>query len=156
MQRTSYVKAGKITKIFVTHAHGDHTFGLPGLLCLLGKDRPRDAPPLEIYGPEGLRMWLRVAIRYSVSRIVPNYVVHELKNIPMAPEWRHAAGWHKSSNKGRFILTLTKNQLQDIGEPHLLWGPRGLAGEDPSAWISQFQSVNLQEDQGYGELYGGR
>jgi hypothetical protein len=123
---------------------------------LLGKDRPRDAPPLEIYGPEGLRMWLRVAIRYSVSRIVPNYVVHELKDIPMAPEWRHAAGWYKNSNKGKFILSLSKNSQQEVEEPYMPWGPRGLAGEDPSAWISQSQTVNLQADQGYGELLGGR
>jgi len=73
IQKTSTVKPGKITKIFITHSHGDHSFGLPGLLCLMGQDRPKDAPPVEIYGPEGLRMWLRIAIRYSVSRIVPNY-----------------------------------------------------------------------------------
>jgi hypothetical protein len=44
----------------------------------MGTDRDKDDPPIDIYGPEGLRMWLRVAIRYSVSRIVPPYRVHEL------------------------------------------------------------------------------
>ena len=86
VQRTPSVKPSKINKIFLTHAHGDHSFGLPGLLCLMGQDRSQDSSPVDIYGPEGLRMWLRVAIRYSVSRIVPNYRVHELKDIPMAPE----------------------------------------------------------------------
>ena len=47
----------------------------------MGQDRDRNAPPLEIYGPEGLRMWLRVAIRYSVSRIVPPYRVNEIMDI---------------------------------------------------------------------------
>jgi len=78
IQKTTSIKPGKISKIFITHCHGDHSFGLPGLLCLMGTDRDREAPPIEIYGPEGLRMWLRVAIRYSVSRIVPPYRVHEL------------------------------------------------------------------------------
>lgn len=55
-----------------------NSFGLPGLLCLMGTDRDQNDPPIEIYGPEGLRMWLRVAIRYSVSRVVPPYRVHEL------------------------------------------------------------------------------
>ena len=44
----------------------------------MGTDRDQNDPPIEIYGPEGLRMWLRVAIRYSVSRVVPPYRVHEL------------------------------------------------------------------------------
>ena len=41
----------KIRAILVTHLHGDHTLGLPGLLqtmSLLGR-----AEPLHIYGPEG-------------------------------------------------------------------------------------------------------
>ncbi|EEC43983.1 predicted protein, partial [Phaeodactylum tricornutum CCAP 1055/1] len=75
IQKTSSIKPSKITKIFLTHAHGDHSFGLPGLLCLMGQDRDREnSPPVEIYGPEGLRMWLRVAIRYSGGRnIYPQY-----------------------------------------------------------------------------------
>ena len=44
------VRPALVDKIFVTHAHGDHTFGLPGLLCLIARGRKQDAPPLEIYG----------------------------------------------------------------------------------------------------------
>ena len=108
IQRTATIRPSKITKIFITHAHGDHSFGLPGLLCLMGQDtaaakndagqshRTKDTkPPIEIYGPEGLRAWLRVAIRYSVSRIVPRYRVHELKDVAMAPEWGYSPQWEK-------------------------------------------------------------
>ncbi len=47
------VKASKIDYIFISHLHGDHYFGLPGLLSsfnLLGRERP-----MHIFGPSALR-----------------------------------------------------------------------------------------------------
>lgn len=146
IQKTSTVKPGKITKIFITHSHGDHSFGLPGLLCLMGQDRPKDAPPVEIYGPEGLRMWLRIAIRYSVSRIVPNYRVHELKNIPMAPEWTMVRG---RDSRCRFYYDLNK---QGQTGP---WLPKGTPGDDPSSFITFAPTLHLPRDPNFGEIHDG-
>lgn len=124
----------------MTHAHGDHTFGLPGLLCLMGQDRERSEQPIDIYGPEGLRMWLRVAIRYSVSRIVPRYRVHEIKDIPMAPAWEF------NPRKRRYVYARHGNRA---------WTRKGLAGEDPVNWISQANQQSLQPSAIYGEVEGG-
>ena len=146
IQRTGSIKPGKISKIFITHAHGDHSFGLPGLLCLMGTNRDRDSPPIDIYGPEGLRAWLRVAIRYSVSRIVPPYRVHELLDIPMAPEWEQAR-----RNPGRFFL-----QLERAGGKAGEWVGQGLAGDDPESWISRAPMINLKPSSQFGEIPGGR
>lgn len=121
------------------------SFGLPGLLCLMGTDRDRNDPPIDIYGPEGLRMWLRVAIRYSVSRIVPPYRVHELMDVPMAPEWETG---HRRN--GRFFF-----QWKKAGGGHR-WGTKGLAGEDPVSWISRAPMVNLEPSRDFGEVNGGK
>lgn len=141
------IKPSKITKLFLTHAHGDHSFGLPGLLCFMGQfERNNDDENdiVDIYGPEGLRLWLRVAIRYSVSRIVPKYRVHELMNIPMAPPWefhtRTRRFYYNARNYGK------KKQ----------WKPKGLAGEDPINWISQAQTLDMEPSELFGEVPGGR
>jgi len=47
------IKPTKITKILISHWHGDHTFGLPGLLQTLQTSGYNGV--LEIYGPEGTR-----------------------------------------------------------------------------------------------------
>ena len=52
----SAIKPKRITKIFITHLHGDHIFGLPGFLssrAFLGGDEP-----VDLYGPAGLKDWL--------------------------------------------------------------------------------------------------
>ena len=64
------------TKIFISHMHGDHLFGLPGLLqtmALLGRSRP-----LEIYGPKGIGDFVKTSI--GVARPSNSYAVdvHEV------------------------------------------------------------------------------
>ncbi len=49
VQRTPSIRPGRISPIFVMHCHGNHSFGLPGLLCLMGTDRTRNDPPVKLY-----------------------------------------------------------------------------------------------------------
>lgn len=114
----------------------------------MGQDRDREASkhtPIDIYGPEGLRLWLRVAIRYSVSRIVPPYRVHELMNVPTAPEWLYSQRSQRFFRKG---WTGQEGQKR--------WIPQGLAGEDGLSWISQAKRLNLEPSSLFGEVEGGR
>ncbi|KAH9307887.1 hypothetical protein KI387_035798, partial [Taxus chinensis] len=67
-----------VDKIFITHMHGDHLFGLPGVLTGLTICPSRWKNPIEIYGPQGLRNWLRVTLNASHVRVPTKYAVHEL------------------------------------------------------------------------------
>jgi ribonuclease Z len=54
-------------KIFITHMHGDHVLGLPGLLqtmALLDRERK-----LDIYGPPGIKRFLE-GIRETVQFVL--------------------------------------------------------------------------------------
>ncbi len=48
--------ATKITKILISHWHGDHVLGLPGLLqTLSASEYATKEKPLEMYGPQGFK-----------------------------------------------------------------------------------------------------
>ncbi len=57
----SGVKRSRIHSIFIGHLHGDHLYGIAGLLSTLQLDA-REAP-IHVFGPEGLRVFLNAAFR---------------------------------------------------------------------------------------------
>ncbi|XP_053180695.1 zinc phosphodiesterase ELAC protein 1 [Scomber japonicus] len=87
----SQLKAGRITKVFISHLHGDHLFGLPGLLCTVSlnsnPDPQQNLSCVDIYGPRGLRHFLRVTLGLTGSQLLFPYAVHELEPTPdQSPE----------------------------------------------------------------------
>ena len=46
--------------ILISHLHGDHVFGLPGLLSSMGNCGKTD--PLYIYGPRGIRNFVKMSL----------------------------------------------------------------------------------------------
>lgn len=77
---------GKISKIFITHLHGDHFFGLPGLLCTISLQHSfaTNKQPVDIYGPVGLRNFLLRTMELAHAQLLFPYIVHEL--VPTADQ----------------------------------------------------------------------
>lgn len=68
----------QISKIFITHFHGDHFLGIPGLIQTMQlNDREI---PLHIYGPKGIDLLLEQLL--SLGYFKPKYkiVAHEVEN----------------------------------------------------------------------------
>ncbi|PRY84099.1 ribonuclease Z [Alkalibacterium olivapovliticus] len=59
------VKPRKIEKIFITHMHGDHIFGLPGLLS--SRAFQGGETLLTIYGPPGIKQYVTMSLKLSQS-----------------------------------------------------------------------------------------
>ena len=63
----SNIKSSQIKKIFISHMHGDHIYGLPGLLATLGLSGNSDG--IEIYGPTELRSFVISALKSSYCKL---------------------------------------------------------------------------------------
>ena len=65
-----------LRRIFITHLHGDHVYGLFGLLASRGMLLCEG--PLEIYGPAGLKEMLRTVMDLSQLRLPYELTVREI------------------------------------------------------------------------------
>jgi ribonuclease Z len=73
----SELKISQITRIFITHMHGDHIYGLMGLLasCGLAGNPSR----IDVYGPPKLDEYLSACGRYSQTHFSYPVKVHTVK-----------------------------------------------------------------------------
>ncbi|MGB3161198.1 MAG: ribonuclease Z [Carnobacterium sp.] len=61
------LKPRKIDKIFITHLHGDHIFGLPGLIS--SRSFQGGETPLSIYGPKGIKNFILTSLKVSGTHL---------------------------------------------------------------------------------------
>jgi ribonuclease Z len=89
-------KAGfhKKMKMFISHMHGDHMLGLPGLLQTMAlMDRQRK---VEIYGPEGIKRFLedtREVLQFALTFPVEIHEIHDAGVVCREEEYVVEAAW---------------------------------------------------------------
>lgn len=85
--------------IFITHMHGDHVWGLAGLMEKIGfytqhqqryMKRIKKTPILHIFGPQGLRLFLRTVLQNTFLGFW--FCVHEL--VPRDSDFDHVEPWY--------------------------------------------------------------
>ncbi|MEM1552211.1 MAG: ribonuclease Z [Candidatus Bathyarchaeia archaeon] len=81
-------------KVFITHMHGDHVLGLPGLvqtMALLDRDKK-----LEIYGPPGIRRFMesiRETVQFGLTFPIEIHEIHNAGKVCEEEEYVVEAVW---------------------------------------------------------------
>lgn len=76
--RKKKIKFSKINHIFISHLHGDHCFGLIGVIttfAMLGRETD-----LHVYGPKGVKELILTQLRISGSYTSYSLFFHELES----------------------------------------------------------------------------
>lgn len=110
--RKNKIKFSRIEHIFISHLHGDHFFGLPGLVStfrLLGREKD-----LNIYGPKGIQEAITLLLKLGNSWTNYKLIFHEL-----------------SSNKSEVIFEDTKVKVKTIPMDHRIYTNGFLFSELP-------------------------
>ncbi|MDR2976441.1 MAG: ribonuclease Z [Streptococcaceae bacterium] len=74
------IRPRKVAKVFITHLHGDHVFGLPGFLASRNFQASEELgqTDLDMYGPLGLKEFVMNALKLTKTRLAFHINFHEL------------------------------------------------------------------------------
>ncbi|WP_242363612.1 ribonuclease Z [Limosilactobacillus antri] len=132
------IRPRKIEKIFITHLHGDHIFGLPGLLS--SRSFQGGNEPLTIYGPVGIKRFVTTALQVSESRL--SYPLHFVE-IDHEGEVFHDQG---------FTVTAKK-----LDHKIACYGYRVVEADHPGELqVDKLRALNIPSGPVYGQLKAGK
>ena len=99
------LRTSRLVAIFITHLHGDHFNGLPGLISTMGLDgRER---PLVIVGPPGVREYVETLSRLKTVFVNYPLEIREIDPQRFKGNWEAGrGGWPGRSAKPSRCLTV--------------------------------------------------
>ncbi|MCU6708197.1 ribonuclease Z [Paenibacillus sp. J5C_2022] len=71
------LKLSKLSVVCVTHLHGDHLYGLPGLLSSRSFDG--GVEPLRLFGPKGIRAYIETTFKLTGTVLDYDLIIEELE-----------------------------------------------------------------------------
>jgi len=71
------LKLSKLEAVFITHLHGDHLYGLPGLLST--RSFEGGETPLTLYGPAGLKQYIDTVFAISGTTLDYEIIIKEIE-----------------------------------------------------------------------------
>jgi len=97
IQKTS-LKISKLEKIFISHLHGDHLFGLPGLLASRGLRGGENQRKVQIFGPKNLDKYLKETLN-----ITKTYIPYEIEVVIIPSNLSAGIIWEDEEYIVRYI-----------------------------------------------------
>ncbi|GGJ96215.1 ribonuclease Z [Pseudomonas matsuisoli] len=139
-----------LESIFITHVHGDHCYGLPGLVASAGLTGRR--APLRIVGPADIERWLTTTL--TLTGCTLPFELH-FEAVERTSQWQshtlHIDAWPLSHRVPSYAYRFTEARpgpqlafasLERDGVPKgPLWG-RLLRGEDVENQGRRFRSLD--------------
>jgi ribonuclease Z len=121
------VKFSRIRHIFISHLHGDHFFGLIGLISTFSLLNRQNE--LHVYGPKGLKEIIQLQLKLSKSWIDYPLHFHEL-----------------NSNESELILENDKIEVRTIPLRHRIYSNGFLFREKPAPRKLNMESISKQPE----------
>jgi len=126
--RQAQLRFRPLSRIFISHLHGDHVTGLMGLLMSLQMAERTD--PVALYGPPGLRDYVLSSKRFLHTQFGYELLIHEQDQAGLLcdePEYivECAPLEHRLLTLGFALTEKTRPGVFNVAEAHRLGIPEG-------------------------------